>query len=219
MPLTPADIHNVSFTKPAVGRGAYVEEEVDAFLDEAERELARLLTENGTLRTMAVQHGDPPGDYDEVRALAAHLQRMEQERDFAEQNARELRAELDRAHQGGPRPGPGSGEGNLRVLAMAQRTADEHLRDAQRESEGLIADARDRAGQLAEEVQARAAAIESEAVRRHADALDGLAVRRATALDEIQQLTSLAGYYREALRRHVAGQLADVDNAPMLGPT
>ncbi|GAA1651597.1 DivIVA domain-containing protein [Actinoplanes couchii] len=218
MPLTPADIHNVSFTKPAVGRGAYVEEEVDAFLDEAERELARLLAENGALRTMAVQPGDPAGDYDEIRALTGLLQRMEQERDMAEQHARELRAELDRAHQGGPRALPAGG-GELRVLAMAQRTADEHLRDARRESEDLIADARDRADQLADEVRAKADEIETEAVRRHADALDGLAARRASALDEIQQLTSLAAYYREALRRHVEGQLADVDNAPMLGPS
>ncbi|HWS33290.1 MAG TPA: DivIVA domain-containing protein [Actinoplanes sp.] len=217
MPLTPADIHNVSFTKPAVGRGAYVEEEVDAFLDEAERELARLLAENGALKNMAAVPA--PGDYDEIRALAGHLQRMEQERDTAEQQARELRAELDRALAGVPgRPAP-AGEGNLRVLAMAQRTADEHLRDARRESDGLIADARDRADQLADEVRAKADAIETEAVRRHADALDGLAARRAAALDEIHQLTSLAAYYREALRRHVDGQLADMDNAPMLGPS
>lgn len=216
MPLTPADIHNVAFTKPAAGRGAYVEEEVDAFLDEAERELARLLAENGALKGM-VGHTGPPGDYTEIRALAGRLHRMEQERDAAEQHARELRAELDQAQQGGARA-PGGGEGNPRVLAMAQRTADEHLRDAQRESAGLIADARDRAGQLADEVRAKADAIETEAVRRHADALDGLAARRAAALDEIAQLTSLAAYYREALRRHVDGQLADVENAPMLGP-
>lgn len=215
MPLTPADIHNVSFTKPAVGRGAYVEEEVDAFLDEAERELARLLAENGALKNMA---GAAAGDYDEFRMLAGRLQRMEEDRDLAEQQARELRAELDRALAAGPgRPAPG-GESHLRVLAMAQRTADEHLRDARRESDDLIADARDRADQLVDEVRAKADAIETEAVRRHADALDGLTARRAAALDEIHQLTSLASYYREALRRHVDGQLADVDNAPMLGP-
>ncbi|WP_430786566.1 DivIVA domain-containing protein [Actinoplanes sp. G11-F43] len=215
MPLTPADIHNVSFTKPAGGRGAYVEEEVDAFLDEAERELARLLAENGALKGMVGPAG-PAGDYEEIRLLAGRLQRMEQERDAAEQHARDLRAELDHAHQAGTRPAPGGGD--LRVLAMAQRTADDHLRDAQRESEDLIADARDRAGRLADEVRARAGEIEDQAVRRHADALDGLAARRAAMLDEIQQLTSLASYYRDALRRHVDGQLADVERAPMLGP-
>src|SRR5881409_1690903 len=42
MPLTPADVHNVAFKKPPIGKRGYDEEEVDAFLDEVERELARL---------------------------------------------------------------------------------------------------------------------------------------------------------------------------------
>ena len=33
MPLTPADIHNVAFKKPPIGKRGYDEEEVDAFLD------------------------------------------------------------------------------------------------------------------------------------------------------------------------------------------
>ena len=41
MPLTPADVHNVAFKKPPIGKRGYDEEEVDAFLDEVERELAR----------------------------------------------------------------------------------------------------------------------------------------------------------------------------------
>src|ERR1700733_1439099 len=33
MPLTPADVHNVAFSKPAIGQRGYNEDEVDAFLD------------------------------------------------------------------------------------------------------------------------------------------------------------------------------------------
>ena len=36
MPLTPADVHNVAFKKPPIGKRGYDEEEVDAFLDEVD---------------------------------------------------------------------------------------------------------------------------------------------------------------------------------------
>ena len=57
MPLTPADVHNVAFKKPPIGKRGYDEEEVDAFLDEVERELARLIEENNELRATAERGG------------------------------------------------------------------------------------------------------------------------------------------------------------------
>ena len=50
MPLTPADVHNVAFSKPPIGKRGYNEDEVDAFLDLVETELARLVEENVDLR-------------------------------------------------------------------------------------------------------------------------------------------------------------------------
>ena len=50
MPLTPAEVHNVVFKKPPIGKRGYDEEEVDAFLDIIEVELARLIEENTDLR-------------------------------------------------------------------------------------------------------------------------------------------------------------------------
>jgi DivIVA domain-containing protein len=49
MPLTPADVHNVAFSKPPIGKRGYNEDEVDAFLDLVEGELARLVEENNDL--------------------------------------------------------------------------------------------------------------------------------------------------------------------------
>ena len=57
MPLTPADVHNVAFKKPPIGKRGYDEEEVDAFLDEVERELARLIEENNELRAQVERGG------------------------------------------------------------------------------------------------------------------------------------------------------------------
>jgi len=50
MPLTPADVHNVAFSKPPIGKRGYNEDEVDAFLDMVEQELARLVEENNDLK-------------------------------------------------------------------------------------------------------------------------------------------------------------------------
>ena len=50
MPLTPADVHNVAFSKPPIGKRGYNEDEVDAFLDLVENELSRLIEENTDLR-------------------------------------------------------------------------------------------------------------------------------------------------------------------------
>src|SRR5208337_4023641 len=49
MPLTPADVRNKQFSTTRL-RPGYDEEEVDAFLDEVETELDRLIQENEELR-------------------------------------------------------------------------------------------------------------------------------------------------------------------------
>src|ERR1700758_677947 len=50
MPLTPADVRNKQFSTTRL-RPGYDEEEVDAFLDEVEAELDRLIQENEELRS------------------------------------------------------------------------------------------------------------------------------------------------------------------------
>jgi DivIVA domain-containing protein len=221
MPLTPADVHNVSFTKPAVGRGGYGEEEVDAFLDEVERELSRLMAENSALKGrvggawVPDDDYDVDVDYDEIRELAARLRMLEQARDRAEQHARDLAAQVEQARRA--EMAPVDDGRHLRVLAMAQRTADEHLNDARRESEDILAAARDKVAQLTAEARAKAADIEGEARRRHAEAMDGIAGRRAQLVDEVEQLSGLAMHYREALSRHVDHQLEGTEGTPRLG--
>jgi DivIVA domain-containing protein len=59
MPLTPAEVHNVAFKKPPIGKRGYDEEEVDAFLDIVEVELSRLIEENNDLRARITSGGQP----------------------------------------------------------------------------------------------------------------------------------------------------------------
>lgn len=55
MPLTPAEVRHVIFSKAPVGRRGYHEDEVDSFLDRVHVELARLIEENNDLRNRLEQ--------------------------------------------------------------------------------------------------------------------------------------------------------------------
>ena len=50
MALTPADVHNVEFSRPRIGKRGYNEQEVDLFIDLVEQELTRHITEDARLR-------------------------------------------------------------------------------------------------------------------------------------------------------------------------
>ncbi|MBG0565992.1 DivIVA domain-containing protein [Actinoplanes aureus] len=225
MPLTPADIHNVAFKKPPMGKRGYGEEEVDAFLDEAEQEMIRLLEANAALKEQVRRGPDPSATMvldDEVASLAAQLDRLVAARDRAEQRARDMQAQLEQAHrdqthrdQASAPAGPGD-ERDVRVLMMAQRTADEYLRDAERESDNVLAGAQEQADKLITEARDRAGTMESDAQRSHAQAMASLASGRADMLDEIDRLGRFARGYQEALHQHVAARLRDVDDAPEL---
>jgi DivIVA domain-containing protein len=221
MPLTPADIHNMAFKKPPIGKRGYDEEEVDGFLDEVEQQLIRLLEENEALRDQMhrpVTGGAGPGApaaalNAEFSAVGAQLARVQQERARAEQEARGLQAELEQARRAVP-DAPSRSAGDDRtaaVLMMAQRTADDHLHDARRESDAVLAAARDESDRIAREAQARASATEGDARRHHTEAMTSLQDRRAALLEEIEQLGQLAQSYQAALNNHMRQQLQDMD--------
>ena len=71
MPLTPADVHNVAFSKPPIGKRGYNEDEVDAFLDLVENELTRLV-ENADLRQRVTEMDQELADRTGRRRSAAH---------------------------------------------------------------------------------------------------------------------------------------------------
>ena len=52
MALTPADVHNVAFSRPRIGKRGYSEQEVDLFVDLVEQELTRYITEDAQLRNL-----------------------------------------------------------------------------------------------------------------------------------------------------------------------
>ena len=80
MPLTPADVHNVAFSKPPIGKRGYNEDEVDAFLDLVEAELARLIEENDDLREQVSQLeqrlGNAQADLEDARSRPPAMGRV-----------------------------------------------------------------------------------------------------------------------------------------------
>src|SRR6188472_216753 len=97
MPLTPADVHNVVFKKPPIGKRGYDEDEVDAFLDVVEAELARLIEENAELKSKTDGSGGGqtvPLTTAEAHTAAARLLGLAQE--TADRLTGEARAEAEK---------------------------------------------------------------------------------------------------------------------------
>lgn len=219
MPLTPADVHNVAFKKPPIGKRGYDEEEVDAFLDEVERELARLIEENNELRASAERGrgGALPATGDprlggEVADLKTQLDRLQREKAAAEQAARQLQSELDQARTSGGGAPAGDGEQQaLRVLMMAQRTADDHLSDARREADKLLTDARTKADDVTREARAKADALERDARQRHQEVMGGLDAKRTSLQKHIEELKQFEREYRTRLKAYLESQLRDLE--------
>ncbi|WP_238007729.1 DivIVA domain-containing protein [Dactylosporangium sp. AC04546] len=225
MPLTPADVHNVAFKKPPIGKRGYDEEEVDAFLDEVERELARLIEENNELRAQLERGGGggrapagPGGDprlAAELSDLKTQFERVQREKASAEQAARSMQQELDQIRTQGGAPGVPGGNGDgeqqaLRVLMMAQRTADDHVSDARREADKLLSEARTKAEEVTRDARAKADALERDARQRHQEAMGGLDAKRTALQKHIEELKQFEREYRTRLKAYLESQLRDL---------
>jgi DivIVA domain-containing protein len=219
MPLTPADVHNVAFKKPPIGKRGYDEDEVDAFLDEVERELARLIEDNNELRAGGggaprgvSSAGGDPRLAQENGDLKAQLDRLQRDKAAAEQAARSMQAELEQLRsQGGAAPAAGDGEQQaLRVLMMAQRTADDHVTDARREADKLLSDARTKSEELVRDARAKSEALDRDARTRHAEAMGGLETKRTALQKHIEELKQFEREYRTRLKAYLESQLRDL---------
>ena len=104
MPLSPADVHNVAFNKPPIGKRGYNEDEVDQFLDLVEDTLAQLQDENDELRALLDEAETQGSSANTSSATGASAQsasvdesklRSEIESDLRAKIEKEIRAEYD----------------------------------------------------------------------------------------------------------------------------
>ncbi|GAA4475402.1 DivIVA domain-containing protein [Phytohabitans houttuyneae] len=224
MALTPADIHNIAFKKPSIGKRGYDEEHVDAFLDELEQELIRLIEANNDLRNLMAhdraQAGTAPDQQlaTALDELTAQLDRVHRERASAERAARAIQAELERARAQSGAVAVPDREQASQVLTMAERTADTHLGEAQREAHDVLSDARSAAQQITGDALTNADALERDARQRHNEAMSGLEAERVAAQHQIEDLEAFGREYRSRLTAHVESHLRDVGETDEVKP-
>ncbi len=205
MPLTPADVHNVAFKKPSIGKRGYDEDEVDAFLDVVEAELSRLIEENTelTARLTEFEAGGSPAP----RVVAAPVAPAP-----AAPAPAPVAASSDAAHTQA-----------ARLLGLAQETADRLTQEAKAESDKLLAEAKSQSDALVSDATTRAEAAERDS-RIKAEALDAQAKARYDEVigklsDEkvglekkIEDLRRYEREYRGRLKSWISDQLSQLDD-------
>lgn len=174
MPLTPEDVQDKQFATVRLKEG-YDMEEVDDFLDEVQSELERLHRENDELRDKlaAVTRGGGLVSADEQHPPTVRQGEGPKPPPSAATDPVVQAAQMTGAAGYGGQPS----EAAAKVLALAQRTADELVADAKSEADRVLGDAKQRAEKIDSELKAKVSKIESEA-RQKADTLEREAAQR-----------------------------------------
>jgi len=206
MSLTPADVHNVAFSKPPIGKRGYNEDEVDAFLDLVESELARLIEENNDLRQQVeqldAQLESARGDLDDARTSLASVA-APAARGVDDPPSRRLTpvppppSAMEQTS-----PGP-SGDHHVqaaKVLGLAQEMADRLTGEAKSEADGMLAEARTKSEQLLTEARSKSDSMVGEA-RTRAESMLNDARTRAETLER-QAREKATALERDAQRKH-----------------
>src|ERR1700685_843729 len=222
MPLTPADVRNKQFSTTRL-RPGYDEEEVDAFLDEVEGELDRLIQENEELRAKLAELlrggksavpalssplSDPKPD---MMAPPEQPQRVEPERRQPERvmmgGMPHIEDNMDTAARGLPLAQQTADQ----AIADARREADETLGRARREADDILGRARRQAEQITSDARARAESLERDAQERHRQAMGSLVQQREELERRVDDLRAFEREYRSRLKAYLEGQMRDLE--------
>ncbi len=192
MPLTPADVHNVAFSKPPIGKRGYNEDEVDAFLDLVEAELARLIEENEDLREQVSQLdqrlNNAQADLEEARSrppgasmgpLSPPTQQIQRQVEPPPMPQRAMAAPPPQLVDG-PDQGGDHHVQVAKVLSMAQEMAERLTSEAKSEADGMLSDARNKAEQLLSEARAKSDGLVNDARARAETMLNDARTRAET---------------------------------------
>src|SRR5688500_16911025 len=162
MPLTPADVHNVVFKKPPIGKRGYDEDEVDAFLDVVEAELARLIEENNELRSAVSRGGARVEERTETPVPAP--------------------SPISEPPPPVQQPREDDSARASRMLSLATETADRYVNEAKTQAEQMLSGAKSNSDRLMTEARSKSEQMVAEAKHR-ADSMIGEARTRAETLD------------------------------------
>src|SRR5271166_2009056 len=247
MPLTPADVHNVAFSKPPIGKRGYNEDEVDAFLDLVENELTRLIEENSDLRQRIAEL-----DQELAGGGAASAGPTQAIPLFEPEPEAPKPAPVPVAAPAAP---SGTNEEQVmkaaRVLALAQDTADRLTSTAKAESDKMLADARANADQIVSEArhtaettvnesrqradtmladaqsrsenqlrqaQEKADALQADAERKHSEIMGTINQQRTVLEGRLEQLRTFEREYRTRLKTYLESQLEELGQRGSAAP-
>ena len=248
MPLTPDDVHNVAFSKPPIGKRGYNEDEVDAFLDLVETELAGLIEENSDLRqrvseldqelssarasvgTQATQaiplyQPEPEPAPEPVAAPVAPAAPAKSNEDDALKAARLMSLAQDTADR---LTSTAQAESD-KLLGDARTNADQILGDARREADGILSEARQRADTMLTDAQSRsesqlrqaqekADALQSDAERKHSEIMGTINQQRGVLEGRLEQLRTFEREYRTRLKTYLESQLEELGQRGSAAP-
>jgi DivIVA domain-containing protein len=228
MPLTPQDVSNKRFTPVRVRREGYDMAEVDAFLEEVEAELARLIGENEDLRGRLVAAGqEVPVEEPATDASDAV--------EAGTQAAPQPTAPEEPAPPPAPQPAAPKETLTVTTAAEASTAAARLLEIATRNADELVDEARQQAGSLLERARADAQRHESE-TRDRVERMEADARTRVQMLDaetderrsqlfgdldrererlggEVENLRAFEREYRARLKSYFEQQLAALDGS------
>ncbi|MFV9636541.1 DivIVA domain-containing protein [Mycobacterium neumannii] len=246
MPLTPADVHNVAFSKPPIGKRGYNEDEVDAFLDLVENELTRLIEENADLRQRVAELEQ------ELASAGSGGSQSTQAMPVYEQPAPEPAPTPQPAYEApSSQPSEDQALKAAKVLSLAQDTADRLTSTAKAESEKLLADARAQADALVSEArqtaettvadarqradamladaqtrseaqlrqaQEKADALQADAERKHSEIMGTINQQRTVLEGRLEQLRTFEREYRTRLKTYLESQLEELGQRGSAAP-
>ncbi|MGY1650349.1 DivIVA domain-containing protein [Geodermatophilus sp. SYSU D01119] len=227
LPLTPADVHNVVFKKPPIGKRGYDEDEVDAFLDVVEAELARLIEENNELRAgsntgrVAAQPVAPepvaapappqqPAPREDDTTRASRMLALASE--TADRYVNEAKAQADQMVAAAKTTSD-------RTVADARAKSEQMVNEAKLRADSMISDARTRADTMEREARAKAAALEQDAERRHREVMGPLEEKRTNLERKIEELRTFEREYRTRFRSYLESHLRDLDSRGSAEPS
>ena len=239
MPLTPADVHNVAFSKPPIGKRGYNEDEVDAFLDLVETELSRLIEENADLRqrvgeldselagarsgsgqteVIPFRAPEPAATVtEEVSSASNEEQAMKAARvlslaqDTADRLTSTARAEADKLVS----DAQASAE---QIVADARQTAETTVNDARERADAMLADAQSRSETQLRQAQERAEFLQSDAERKHSEVMTAINQQRTVLEGRLEQLRTFEREYRTRLKTYLESQLEELGQRGSAAP-
>lgn len=245
MSLTPADVHNVAFSKPPIGKRGYNEDEVDAFLDLVETELARLLEENSDLRQRVSEldvelasarsgavaqpvpaapvYQAPAPEPVPVRETVVHVSSP------GEDNLKAAARVLSLAEQDADRVTSTARAESEKLMADARANADQILGDARQTADATVADARQRADAMLADAQSRSEAqlrqaqekadtLQSDAERKHTEVMGSINQQRTVLEGRLEQLRTFEREYRTRLKTYLESQLEELGQRGSAAP-